>query len=300
MEEGPGKAPVPEAAEASTSIVDALLSVDKATDRPFAEGAPALASAGLYVFPLDSRKKPLVKWGSEATTDQQVIAEWAKRWPNAGIGIACKPSGLLVVDLDVKHPPVSGPDNWAEVTLASGDPEAAPACYYDRTTLIRSSSGGYHAWFANPEGIPGRDDMLPGIDVKAAQGYCGGFVVAPPTPGYEVLGLKPPMPVPESLALILTHDDKPQVLRPNDPFTAPSTGNLIGLIRAVLDAPEGNRNATLHWCGCRAYEAVFAGLVQEGSAVAALTEAAECTGLRHDEIAATLRSARNTVARGVA
>lgn len=198
------------------NIADALLAVDAVTGPPFASGAPILAAAGLHVFPfklISGKKKPLVKWGTQATTDKKTIAEWGSWWPDAWVGVACKPSRLLVVDVDVKHPPVSGPDNWAELTLASGDPPAAPACLYDRTTLIRTGSGGYHLWFANPEGIPGRDAMLPGIDVKAAQGTFGGYAAAPPTPGYEVLGLKEPMLVPGWLALILLHDDKPHRAR---------------------------------------------------------------------------------------
>ncbi|MBC9728469.1 bifunctional DNA primase/polymerase [Streptomyces sp. TRM68367] len=199
-----------------------LLAVDCVTDRPLAVGAPILAAAGLYVFPIGGDKRPLVRWGSQATTDAGTIARWGRQWPDAGVAVACKPSGLLVVDLDVKHPPVNGRESWAELTAASGDPEAAPACLYDRTTLIRTRSGGLHLWFRDVEGIPGRDYLLPGIDVKASQGDCGGFVVAPPTPGYTVLAPKPPMRVPGWLQLILAHDDKPM----RAPVQLPSKTNV--------------------------------------------------------------------------
>ncbi|MFI0861772.1 bifunctional DNA primase/polymerase [Streptomyces smyrnaeus] len=301
MEKRPGQQGAhPEAAEASADIVNALLTVDAVTDHPFANGAPILAAAGLFVFPLDPRdKKPLVKWGTKATTDQETIAQWGRRCPDAGIGIACKPSGLLLVDLDVKHPPISGPDNWAELTLASGDPEALWGCLYDRTTLIKSSSGGYHLWYANPEGIPGRDNMLPGIDVKAAQGDCGGFVVAPPTPGYEVLGLKPPMPVPGWLALILLHDDKPHRARwQSDTYSLPGGGDagrrFSGLINNVLKAVEGERSARLFWSACRAAEMVQEGVLTHRQVSDALTEAAQHVGLGYREAEATIRSAFRT------
>ncbi|SFD42345.1 bifunctional DNA primase/polymerase [Streptomyces aidingensis] len=219
----------PAAVSTTINIPGALLAADDVTGSPFACGAPILAAAGLYVFPfklIRGRKQPLVGWGNEATTDQATINRWGRRWPDAWVGVACKPSGLLVVDLDVKHPPVSGPDNWAELTLASGDPQAAPACLYDRTTLIRTGSGGLHLWFVDPWDTPGRDAMLPGIDVKASSAEPhkkGGFVAAPPTPGYHVLGLKPPMLAPGWLALILTHDDKPHRERREPVSTANHT-----------------------------------------------------------------------------
>lgn len=208
------------------NICDALLIVDGGTDRPFATGAPILAAAGLYILPVGRDKRPLVsRWGSEATTDAGTIACWGRRWPDAGVAVACKPSGLLVVDLDVKRPPVNGCESWAKLTAASGDPEAASACLYDRTTLIKTVSGGLHLWFRDEPGTRhGRDNLMPGIDVKASQGDYGGFVVAPPTPGYTVLGLKPPMKVPEFLVSTLAHDDKPMrapVLLPSNTITAP-------------------------------------------------------------------------------
>ncbi|MBQ0863383.1 hypothetical protein [Streptomyces sp. RK75] len=84
---------------------------------------------------------------------------------------------------------------------------------------------------------------------------------------------------------------------PYGSFAPPAHGgNLTGLIRTMLNAQEGNRNNTLMWCACRAYEAILAGAVPEHNAVGALTEAAEHAGLGRDEIASTLRSARNAVA----
>ncbi|MER5830536.1 bifunctional DNA primase/polymerase [Streptomyces sp. NPDC002130] len=193
-----------------STIVAALLAVDGVARRPFVRVAPALAAAGLHVFPLRAKGAPLVKWGTAATTDPAIIEGWVQQWPSALVGIACKPSKLLVVDLDVKHPPIDGRAEWAALTLACGDPEARWAGLTDRTTLIKTSSGGLHLWFANPDDIPGRNAMLPGIDVKAAEGRWGGYVMAPGNPGYSALGLKPPLVRRDWLALILTHDDKPR------------------------------------------------------------------------------------------
>lgn len=238
------------------TLCDALLAVDCVNDRPFAAGAPILATVGLYVFPVGPDKRPLVRWGSEATTDTDTIARWGRQWPNAGVAVACKPSGLLVVDLDVKHPPVNGRESWAELTAASGDPEAAPASLFDRTTLIKTPSKGFHLWFRDEPGTRhGRDKLRPGIDVKASQGEYGGFVVAPPTPGYTVLGLKPPMKVPEWLVLILAQDDKSTrapVQLPSDtvvspPFLQPyppagGRAQPVNFLATLQDIPPGRQD----------------------------------------------------------
>ena len=288
------------------SIPDALLAVDSlaSTAPPFLTGARLLTAAGLAVFPLSPGRKPLVKCGTAATTDPVVLANWAARWPAASIGIACKPSMLLVVDLDVKHPPVNGRKSWAALTAASGDPEAAPAHLYDRTTLIKTRSGGDHLWFRDEPGTRhGRDDLLPGIDVKASQGDCGGFVVAPPTPGYEVLGLRPPMPVPGWLARILAHDDKPakapapgtsSFVRPGS-FTQPTGSGYAaaafrGEVANVLAAQVGTRNDALHRAAFSLGTLVASGDLATEIVTSALTESARQAGLGSAETASTINS----------
>jgi Bifunctional DNA primase/polymerase, N-terminal len=296
-------------------ISQALLTADgyAGTRYPFLLAGPLYAAAGLLVLPLDADKKPKIKWGEGATNDPD--SPLFRRFATAGIGIACKPSGLLVVDLDVKHPPVNGMDMWGQLTLASGDPAAKWACLYDRTTLIRTASGGLHLWFANPEGVPGRDDLLPGIDVKAAQGECGGYAVAPPTPGYSYLAPKLPMVVPGWLALPLTHKARPRgdgeeptrAHVAQDPFAQPRRTGLsqpgrgdIGrrfaaLIRTVMEAREGERNSKLHWSACRGAEMVRDGEVTREQVEGALTEAAVFAGLHIGECRDTIRSAFTAV-----
>lgn len=45
-------------------------------------------------------KHPRIKWKDGATCDEYRVREYWGRWPNAGIGLACGPSGLLVADAD--------------------------------------------------------------------------------------------------------------------------------------------------------------------------------------------------------
>ena len=66
--------------------------------------ALSAAQAGCPVFPCSpNNKKPLVKWQTLATTDQQKIYHLWKKYPNAMPGLVTgASSGLAVVDLDVK------------------------------------------------------------------------------------------------------------------------------------------------------------------------------------------------------
>jgi len=48
-------------------------------------------------------KAPYVKSGFKScTTDESTIKEWWKKYPEAGIGISCGHSGIVVVDIDIR------------------------------------------------------------------------------------------------------------------------------------------------------------------------------------------------------
>lgn len=61
-----------------------------------------LARLGYYIHPLrPNTKRPLTDHGHlDATRDEQTILQWWATWPDANIGIALKPSGLLVIAPD--------------------------------------------------------------------------------------------------------------------------------------------------------------------------------------------------------
>src|SRR5258706_240076 len=74
-----------------------------------AEHAAELASRGWHVFPCrPGNKRPAVdRWEERACADPQRVAP---HWPaGANIGLACGPSGLVVVDLDTHG---TLPDEW--------------------------------------------------------------------------------------------------------------------------------------------------------------------------------------------
>lgn len=136
----------------------------------YRDTARYLAEAGFYVFPVDG-KAPRVRWRDESTRDSAQIDEWGARWPDAGVGIDCGKSGIVVIDLDVKND-IDGVTGWKELTR-----DAAPATYYAATP-----SGGWHLYYRDPEGRyrNSASQAAPGVDVRGV----GGYVVAPGSPGY--------------------------------------------------------------------------------------------------------------------
>ncbi len=135
------------------------------------------AERGWYVLPMHFKmesgavaKLPLTKWrkgekGEHATTDPVVIRRWWKRWPNAGVGIACGPSELLVIDVD-------GDEGAA--SLARLEERLGPL---PRTRTVLTSRG-RHLYFKSSEPFRNSAGALgKGIDTRGV----GGYVVAPPS-----------------------------------------------------------------------------------------------------------------------
>lgn len=158
------------------------------------EAALAYARAGLWVFPVHTPnpgggcscrnrectsvgKHPRTRNGlSDATVDLDRIESWWTMWPNAGIGISCGPSGLVVVDVDPRH---GGDESWRDLVQALG-PDI------ENTRIAATGGGGSHyiyrcpngetvtSWANSPKYI---GPLGPGIDLRAR----GGYIVAPPS-----------------------------------------------------------------------------------------------------------------------
>ncbi|WP_369222440.1 bifunctional DNA primase/polymerase [Streptomyces sp. R39] len=216
----------------------------------------------------------------------------------AGYGIACgrPPHHLVGLDLDRKN----GVDGvWELRKLAAKHGISVP-----RTVVIRTPSGGFHAWWTGPAEVkvPNRaGHVAPGVDVRGA----GGYLVGPGsrgTSGVYALASDPDevtvQPIPAQLLCLLTAG-KARPARPAFPDGAAQRvgggRSLVGLVRCVLDAPEGQRNNRLFWAACKAFEHAAAGRLQADAAAAALTQAAAVVGLPDNEAAATIESARGEV-----
>lgn len=254
--------------------------------------ALAYARLGWAVHPLrPGDKRPLLKdWPHEATAGEGAIRDWWRRWPRANVGLACGPSGLLVVDLDVKGG-ADGPASWAGLAARLDlDGGAEPA-----TPTSRTPSGGRHLFFAAPDLAPGNSTgrLGPGIDTRGV----GGYVVLPPsslaggtTYTWEISPReRDPMPLPRALAALLAGGE-------SQAGDAPRRGRAYAL--AALDAevarmaaaPAGSRNNTLNTAAYSLGRLVGAGLLDRAEVERRLLAAALAAGLGEREARATLRS----------
>ncbi|TCJ36875.1 bifunctional DNA primase/polymerase [Parafrankia sp. BMG5.11] len=264
-------------------------------------GALDLAAHGIFVFPVPpGTKRSYVAWGSEATTDPAVIDRWYSRWPLASVGAACRPSGLVVVDVDGP----AGASSW--FTLLTKHPET-PATW---TVTTGRESGGRHFWFRAPDGVEvpnsaGR--VAPGIDIRgnvnAGGGGHGGMVVAPPSlhhsgRRYEWGPVQTLAALPEWVRALAAPPKPVRFARPA-PVGASPNGLLASLVQVVMDGIKGTEgkdgipgdvNNRLYWAACRAGEHVDAGRLTKHVVVAALTGAAEAKNLPTGEAARTIQS----------
>jgi hypothetical protein len=137
---------------------------------------------GLAVFPLPiGGRVPKRGWRRLATLDEAVLPELLA---GHGIGIGCRASNVVVLDLDV-HGEDDGPSVLAALADRLG--EQVPA-----TFTVATASGGSHLYFRVPADCTigsssgGRTPLGPGIDVRGPGRRTGGYLVGP---GSTVSGL---------------------------------------------------------------------------------------------------------------
>ncbi|MFE3687609.1 bifunctional DNA primase/polymerase [Streptomyces sp. NPDC059095] len=140
-----------------------------------------------------------------ATLNSARVDAWWGEHPNLGVGIACGPARLVVIDVDAHSASVpdrcrllpgitipaavdldglaSGFDTLALLAAYRGQPNPAE----DSATLrVRTPSGGLHLWYRLPDGHPGYRSSAGSsagaalawqVDIRAH----GGYIVAPTT-----------------------------------------------------------------------------------------------------------------------
>ncbi|WP_435835366.1 bifunctional DNA primase/polymerase [Streptomyces avermitilis] len=139
-----------------------------------------------------------------ATLDQRRISQWWTENPHFGIGVACGPAGLVVIDIDAHSAPPPNRDRiFPGITIADqvdltglstgyhtlavlAALRGVPSPAEDETTLrVRTPSGGLHVWYRAADGrrwqcssgsSPGRA-LAWQVDVRAH----GGYIIAPGT-----------------------------------------------------------------------------------------------------------------------
>ena len=279
---------------------------------------------GLWIFPVSpGLKVPHPKagyrdaagdfhgWGETSTNDlQQILHFWTQVDPSANVGVACKPSQLLVIDLDQAKEPwnlrgtewaylhdaygqfVSGEDLWDEMTFKLGGGVAT------ETYTVRTGSGGIHLYYQWPEcwGQQSQASPVKGVvDVRGNGGQWGGYVLAEGSvtdagPYYHLFNGKGPQLAPEWIRQLVT--PRPRVVTPRrvSGVMQPAAVSWSGLVDSVRNAGEGNRNNATVWAART--------MCEEGATVEealnTLGPAAQSAGLGWAEIERTIRSAYRT------
>jgi len=270
-----------------------------------------LAVRGWALFPVrPGGKAPAIAgWQDRATTDPARLVRFFTAHPEHNAGIACGPSGLLVIDCDTPKPgspDVHGPTaddrrDGAEVLAAL----AAGRGGLPDTWTVTTPSGGRHLYFRAPAGAAlgntGRT-LGPLLDTRGR----GGQVLAPgsrlPNGGYELLDDTDPVDLPGWLAWRLSVRAPTAVSGPRErpPAVAGDRSAYVSaVVRAelarVAEAGRGGHNAAVFTAARALGQLVGAGALDRAGAEHDLTHAAhhiitgscDCTAR---DVAATIRS----------
>ena len=274
------------------------------------DAALAYAARGWHVFPLVSDdKRPAVRdWEARATTDADRI-ERAWRSGPFNIGIACGPSGLVVVDLDRPKPGTVPPPAYRRPGVRDGADVLAMLCealdqpFPADTYSVLTGSSGTHLYFAAPADVSLRNTAARLgwlIDTRASGGYvvaAGSVVHRHP---YSVIADADPAPLPSWLTERLSvPDTSPRPMATVTPARAHAyaAAALRNELERVLSAPQGQRNTTLYIAAKALGQLTGPGLLSSGLIEDALTLAAQGIGLEPVETSKTIRSGLDAGAR---
>lgn len=128
-----------------------------------------------------------------ATTNAAYIEQWWRKIPDAAVGVAAGPSGLLILDVDChggELPPADQilpglelPEDLDASTIHDGLDVLAILCELrkaplldvaPRTLTVRTPTGGMHYWYRIPKGTQWKSNSKAlgwQLDVKAGWGY---------------------------------------------------------------------------------------------------------------------------------
>lgn len=270
---------------------------------------------GFHIFPVAVGNKIPHRlagnWGESSTSDLKTVVDfWTYVDPNANIGVACKPSQLLVVDLDrakkdwalkgtewghlhaAYGPLVHGEDLFDEMRFTLGDGDEDPYGTY----TVRTGSGGLHLYYRWPSHWPRISQASPVkglVDVRGNGGQHGGYVLGAGSQteaGKYVQESHPgnPLALPPQWIRRLVAEKPVQPKAPR--FTGirqPGAISHSGLVDTVRNAGEGNRNNSLLWSARTMCEEG----VPEAECLSVLGQAAQDAGLGDFEIERTIQSA---------
>ncbi|MFD4474606.1 bifunctional DNA primase/polymerase [Streptomyces sp. NPDC058471] len=285
-----------------------------ATDVNLLGYAAQAVSRGFHIFPVEPDGKlphlirpdaPYrIRWSEVATSDVSRVVEWWSYSPEANIGLACKPSRLLVVDCDMPKvenqlagtpwefvhdklgPLVDGSDVLREMCSKFGDDYER----FERTYRVCTGSLGLHLYFWWPEGVQAsQSSPVPGlVDVRCNGGNQGGYVLAAGSQTskgpYVAENDLPIADAPSWLVELCREKPRPKPVKPR--FSQPGHASYGGLVDSVRLAQEGNRSNVLLW----AVRSMCEDGASQEECAELLIPAAEEAGLHQREAEATVRS----------
>jgi hypothetical protein len=235
--------------------------------------ALALASRGLPVFPCGENKAPLTEHGfKDAGADANVIARWWSRWPDALVGV---PTGtrFVVVDVDLQHPEAQQWYARANIPMT-------------RTHVTRS--GGRHLLFQPHDKVRcSTGKIWRHVDTRGQ----GGFIIWWPAHGFEVTHANMLASIPDWLVGRLNRPTPHHKRKAVDLDKAPA--KIMGIIRTIAQARDGERNNACFWGACRLAELADQQVISRNDVIDIVLEAASRVGLSHHEALLTARSALN-------
>lgn len=234
-------------------------------------------------------KHPRIVGGlRDASTAQEAIERWWRKWPDANVAVRTGVvSRLVVLDIDVDK---GGLATIQRLTQGHGALRA--------TVTVRTGSGGWHYYFAHPGGIvPNSTGRLgPGIDVRGD----GGYVIAPPSThasgsrySFTSTGVLAPLPPWIRMQAVRVYPavPPPRQIRASVPATTSwARAALAGEVIRVRSAAEGTRNATLNRAAFALGQLIASGHLDDAPVREALTAAALRAGLAGREVQATINS----------
>jgi hypothetical protein len=270
--------------------------------------ALAAALRGWHVFPCAvGGKRPALRgnWQDLATTSADQIRDWWTRAPY-NIGIACGPSALIVIDLDLPRDaddeeaaggalfPLSGADILSGLARQRGER------YPGGTYIVDTPSGGCHLYFSATGEERARNSagaVGPHIDVRADGGYVVGAGSRVGGRAYAARGQRTVAPLPSWLAQLVRDSygppEGPAARLPADD-RAQGRAYAMAALRAeterVAAARPGTRNDTLNRAAFSLGQLVAAGLLPPIPVITSLIDAARYAGLPQDEAVRTVRS----------
>ena len=225
----------------------------------------------LPVFACGHDKRPVTQHGfHDATRDPAEIKAQFGTPGAAMIGVPTgQGAGFFVVDLDVK--------NGAQgLEWLAANQHRLP-----RTRTHKTRSGGQHLLFQWPEGRTVRNSasrIAPGVDVRGN----GGYIIAPPSPDYEIADHSALAEAPAWLLAMIDPPVAPRAIDAPRPSPAPrqsGDGTRYGLqaldneCQAILTALDGGKHDTLNRAAFSIGGLVAAGELAEGPALQALASA---------------------------